>query len=99
MLLRVLDDDLRQPEELVKELRNLPDGAVAVIAGHSNTVPDLVQRLGGKPTGLEEHPKHGWLLAHDEYSRMFVVTLHRPAGQADAPGNFTGCLELRYGAP
>jgi phosphohistidine phosphatase SixA len=83
-----------EPEAFIAELRGLPDAAVVVVAGHSNTVPDLVKRLGGEPSGLEEDPKHGWLLPHDEYSRMYVVTLVRGAAHEL---KFGGCLELRYG--
>jgi broad specificity phosphatase PhoE len=86
----------RAADELVRRLRRLPDGAIAVVAGHSNTVPEMLQRLGASPAGLEPHPKHGWLLPHDEYGRLFLVTLRRQAGEADA--SFAGCLELRYGA-
>jgi len=93
--LAVQERSARAPAELVEELRALPDAAVVVVAGHSNTVPDLVQRLGGAPTGLEEHPKYGWLLPEDEYGRLFVVTLTRTGGQKL---EFANCLELRYGS-
>lgn len=88
--------EARDAAGLVARLRQLPEGAHAVVAGHSNTVPDLVRRLGGDPGGLLEHPKHGWLLPHDEHSRLFVVTLDRVPGAATA--RFSGCLQLRYGA-
>jgi phosphohistidine phosphatase SixA len=85
----------RDADGLIQQLRRLPGGSVAVVAGHSNTIPDLVRRLGGTPTGLEHHPEHGWMLPHEEYGRLFVVTLQRHADAADAA--FAGCLELRYG--
>ncbi len=115
--IRVQEHLAREPISLILALRSLPDSAVAIVAGHSNTVPDLVRRLGGNPSGLEEHPQHGWLLPHDEYSRMFIVTLRRPPGvrypaaakeprdpankecDTSVPAEYSGCLELRYGAP
>ena len=92
--LSVQERSARAPEAFIDELRALPDGAVVIVAGHSNTVPDLVKRLGGAPSGLEEHAKYGWLLPEDEYGRLFVVTMTRTAEQ---PLEFSGCLELRYG--
>jgi phosphohistidine phosphatase SixA len=72
------------PARLVSQLRELPDGSVAVIAGHSNTVPDLVTRLGGRSSALSE----------DQYDRMFVLQLP-PHGLESTLGVQT--LELRYG--
>jgi len=76
---------------LLERLRALPAGAVALVAGHSNTVPALVQALGGTVEGLHDDPDYGPRLGHDEYGRLFVVTL--PAGEATEPH----ALELRYG--
>lgn len=75
----------------LERLRALPPGSVALVAGHSNTVPALVLELGGSIDDLQEDPRYGRMLAHDEYDRLFVVTL--PAGDATAPR----ALELRYG--
>lgn len=73
--------------EQIAALRALRPGAVALVAGHSNSVPQLVAGLGGLVPELEQGK-----LAEDEYDRLFVVTL--PAG----PGAATQTLELRYGA-
>jgi len=73
--------------ELEKSLRALPAGSVSVVAGHSNTVPALVEALGGKIEHLEKG-----LLAESEYGRVFVLTLP-PAGS----GVGTSTLELAYG--
>ena len=79
-------------EAQVAALRELPPGSVAIVAGHSNTVPALVRGLGGDLQGTEQ-TEHGEMLQHEEYDRMFVVILP-PRGEA-AAGVQT--LELRYG--
>jgi len=75
----------------VEELRLLPPGSVAVVAGHSNTVPAMVAALGGAITDLTDHPRFGKLLGDDEYDRLFIVTLPKLDG---AP---VQTIELRYG--
>lgn len=79
----------RQPEGLVSALHALPRGSVAVVAGHSNTVPDIVARLGGEVRDLVES-RGTKMLDDSSYDRAFVVTLW---GQRDA----SSVLELRYG--
>lgn len=59
--------DVRNAAEvaaLAGELGKSEDGSFVVVAGHSNTIPELVSALGGgsKPT-----------IAEDEYSRVFVL--------------------------
>ena len=81
----------REPERQVEALRALPRGSVAVVCGHSNTVPDLVRRLGAEVTGLEEHPRYGEILPHDAYDRLFLVTL------STEPKAATHATEMRYG--
>ena len=81
----------RTPDEQIKLLRALPPGSVAVVAGHSNTAPGLVEALGVTPLGIERHAEHGLLLDHDEYNRLFVVTLS-PSTEVS-----TSLIELRYG--
>lgn len=56
----------RDLERWLAELRGLPAGALAVVAGHSNTVPAIVRGLAGR--GPEA-------LGDDEHDRLFVVTL------------------------
>jgi broad specificity phosphatase PhoE len=75
----------RETERLAETLRALPPGTVAVVAGHSNTVPALVAALGGELKDLAE----GGVLAHDAYDRLALVTL-----PADGPPQ---TIELRYG--
>jgi hypothetical protein len=63
-------------------LAQLPRGAVAVVAGHSNTVPALLETLTGGGTRVT--------IADEEYDRLFVVTQWGDGPQASA-------FELRYG--
>ncbi len=72
---------------LAKRLRALPPGSVSVVAGHSNTVPALVEALGGRIEHLEKGQ-----LAESAFDRLFVVTL-APAGAGVA----TSVVELAYG--
>lgn len=74
---------------LVAALRGLPAPAVAVVAGHSNTLPAVVRGLGGTVRGTVDSPS-GPLLPDDAYDRLFVVQL---VG-ADQPAP---TLEIRYG--
>ncbi len=60
----------REPEVLLEKLRSHAPDDVVVVAGHSNTVPDLIAQLGAEvPPAIEHH----------EYDRVFLVTL-RPNG-------------------
>lgn len=68
---------------LADELRELPAGTLAVVAGHSNTVPALIRALGVDP-GVDQLPE-------DAHDRLFVVTLAAAGGSAP-----NGVLELQY---
>ena len=68
-------------------LRELPPGSVAVVAGHSNTIPRLLSSLGGEAKNLIRGN-----LDHDSYDRVFCITM--PSG-----GSATNTIELRYGKP
>jgi len=76
-------------EEQLAALRSLPAGAIAVVAGHSNTVPQLVAGLGGRVTELS---RRGFI-AHDVFDRLFMVAL--PTSRSVQAQT----IELRYGAP
>ncbi len=86
--LRVQVISSRKREEQLRALRSLPGGAIAVVAGHSNTLPQLALGLGGRVTNLS---KRGFI-AHDAYDRLFMVAL--PTGKSVQ----TQTIELRYGA-
>lgn len=52
--------------DLARELRVLPAGSTALVVGHSNTVPSLVQAISGR-TAAE--------MPETEYDRYTVITL------------------------
>jgi phosphohistidine phosphatase SixA len=77
----------RDPRALLSALDNLPRNSVAVVAGHSNTVPALVAALApSSPLAREEG---ALALAEDDYDRLYVVTQWGPDKGATA-------VELRY---
>ena len=85
-------------ETLATKLLALPAGAVALIAGHSNTVPALVRRLGGTITGSGDglaHDGKNELLPDDEFGRLMVLVLPAPGA---AERSALVALDLRYGA-
>lgn len=63
--LDVLLYDPSMPEKLVENLKN--SGGRHLVIGHSNTVPDLVERLGGDGGTAIDEP--------GEYDRLYIVTL------------------------
>lgn len=73
-------------DEQIRRLAELPPGSIAVVAGHSNTVPALVRGLGGAVTGTHDG-EWGEMIDSDSYDRLFVVALG-PSGAS---------FELRYG--
>ena len=75
------------------KMARLAPGSVAVIAGHSNTTPDLVKALGGQAKDLTEM-RGMHLIPEEEYNRLYVLTL--PSPEHTNPGPVT-TLELRYG--
>lgn len=78
-------------QALLAAIRALPAGSVAVVAGHSNTVPGLVDALGGAARGAVSGPA-GPQLPDDAYDRLFVLVV------PSAPRASTATLELRYGS-
>jgi phosphohistidine phosphatase SixA len=75
----------RRPKQYVEAIQGLPPGSIAVVAGHSNTLPELIKALGGSITDLTSR---GWLedTSHD---RLFMMTLGK--------GMAVQTVELRYG--
>ena len=76
----------------LQALRTLPAGSVALVAGHSNTIPQLCEALGGELAGLEQREPYGLLLPHDQYDRLVLLTLTGDERRASQT------LDLRYGA-
>ena len=77
----------RDPKALLSALANLPRHAVAVVAGHSNTVPGLVAALAPSAP-LAKDPER-LKLGEDDYDRLYVITQWEPKKGASV-------LELRY---
>jgi phosphohistidine phosphatase SixA len=71
------------PKAMISALRELPRGSVAVAAGHSNTVPTLVDALAGLSG------ERRTLMTEADYDRVFVITL--------CAEDRAALLELRYG--
>lgn len=66
------------PEKMREVIQSAPDGAVIVVATHSNLVPPLVKELADtKLRGVE-----GDVLAEDDFGR--VIVLAQPCGAAHA---------------
>jgi hypothetical protein len=73
----------RDPAALVSAIGELPRASLAVVAGHSNTLPELVRRLAPE--------REAFTLGEGDYDRMWVVTLTGSRAPALV-------VELRYGA-
>jgi hypothetical protein len=81
----------QEPEAQLRALRDLPAGSIAVVAGHSNTIPGLVCDLGGRPGDLD-CGESGRRLEESEYDRLYLLILPPPDG-----GSPSRTLSLRYG--
>jgi len=81
----------REGAKQIEALRALEPGSVAVVAGHSNTVPALVLGLGGKIDELKHDARYGPMLEHYQYDRLFCVILDPATTKASTT------IELRYG--
>ena len=79
----------REVLQLAQRLRDLPAGSVAVVVGHSNTVPALAAALGRPLSGLEDSPQ-GPIFPETEYGRLIQLILH---GQGASHG-----IELALGS-
>ena len=56
--------DAGKPTELIALIRSRP-GATLLVSGHSNTIPELIQKLGGPELSIP----------HEEYSDLFLLVL------------------------
>lgn len=64
--------DAKQTNEVVKQILTTYRGQTIFIAGHNNTVPDIVSQLSG-----DNYP----LIPESEYDNLYIVTIYR-AGKA-----------------
>ena len=87
--LKVEQYPARKSKAFTDTLRNLKDGEVAVVVGHSNTVPVMVHALGGQLKGLD---RRGYLL-ETQHDRMIVQTL--ASAKSGLPMTALQTLDLR----
>jgi hypothetical protein len=57
--------------DLARDLRALPAGSTALVVGHSNTVPDLVEAISGQAAAD---------MPETEYDRYTVIILEADGG-------------------
>ncbi len=86
--------DAADTDQLVDRILSDHGGAVVAVAGHSNTVPEIVEALGAPalcPGIIAFTPSGDCHLSESQYDNMFVVTI----------GWFWGrnVVRLRYGGP
>lgn len=87
----------RSFDRQVERLLALEPGSVAVVAGHSNTVPALVRSLARATDSSSGRDLTANLL-EGEYDALFQVILP-PAGRRTGEGAWSPTIvELRYGA-
>jgi broad specificity phosphatase PhoE len=60
------------PGTVLEKICGLPDGATALVVGHSNTVPAMVSAWTGEPVPA---------IADDQYDRLFMVRLRACANE------------------
>ena len=82
-----------KPRDQMEALRKLPAGSIAVVAGHSNTIPGLLRQIGAAVRGMD---RRGYIAdaAHD---RLFIVTLPAKRGGDGNERQGVQTIELRYG--
>lgn len=88
-ILRITD-----PAAIAGEIRERWAGGTVLVAGHSNTVPQLIELLGGPPLCpdyFEPDPSQGCLIPDAEYDHLFVLRLPDTGPPT--------LLRARYGAP
>ena len=57
--------ELDDPDDVTAALRTRPPSSVALVVGHTNTVPEIIAGLGG-PADVT--------IDHDEFDRLFVLS-------------------------
>ena len=69
-------------DALLAKLRSGAPGGVALVVGHSNTVPEIIKRLGGGTVPA---------IADSEYDRLFVVTITGENQASVVTLRYSGC--------
>ena len=79
-------------DELVSDVFSNHAGQTVVIAGHSNTVPNIIDALGSRVAAA---------VGENEYDKLFVVIVHdvRPLRVLGLRHRKVDTLKLKYGAP
>ena len=64
-----------EPQEVVREILTAHRGKTILVAGHSNTVPQIVERLGAPSLcpPFEVDERWGCMIPDPEYHHLFVV--------------------------
>lgn len=93
-LAKLLDLDVEQyaagkSKAFAATLKELKNGEVAVVVGHSNTVPQMVKELGGSMTQLD---KKGYI-EDTQHDRMIIQVLS--SNKANGPMRALQTLDLR----
>jgi phosphohistidine phosphatase SixA len=71
----------KETARLIARLKADPPGGVALVVGHSNTVPEIIEKLGaGKVT-----------IADDEFDRLFIVVLPATGKPTLVALRYAGC--------
>lgn len=56
------------PEQLVMMIQSDHSGQVALVAGHSNTVPQIIEKLGAEPISP---------ISENTFDNLFIVTAYK----------------------
>ena len=66
--LRVTLVDTKNTAELVRQIRSQHNGDVVFVAGHNNTVPEIIAALGGPQLPI---------IPETEFDNLYIVTIYR----------------------
>ncbi len=72
----------KDTDALVAKLRSGPAGGAVLVVGHSNTVPEIIEKLGGGAVAP---------IGDSEYDRLFVVTLTGSSQATVVTLRYKGC--------
>ncbi len=84
--------ELTEPKAVAAEILARRRGETILVAGHSNTVPQIIEELGAPSLcpPFEIDPQHGCMIPDPEYDHLFIVKIP-PAGAASV-------IRASYGA-